>query len=74
MPELVTTSMEMYAETALLLARTPPELARIRNKIAANRTTAPLFDTALFTAHLESAYVLLTERQRRGEPPEPFAV
>jgi predicted O-linked N-acetylglucosamine transferase (SPINDLY family) len=74
MPELVTTSMEMYVETALRLARTPAELAGIRTRIAANRTTAPLFDTALFTAHLESAYVQMTERHSRGEPPEAFAV
>jgi predicted O-linked N-acetylglucosamine transferase (SPINDLY family) len=74
LPELVTPSMDAYAETAVRLARTPQELARIRDKIAVNRTTAPLFDTARFTAHLEAAYVQMTERHRRGEPPEALAV
>lgn len=74
MPELVTQSMDAYAETAIRLAHRPPELASIRDKIAANRATAALFDTALFTARLEAAYVQMTERLRRGEPPEAFAV
>jgi predicted O-linked N-acetylglucosamine transferase (SPINDLY family) len=73
-PELATPSMEEYVATALRLARTPPELARIRDKIAANRGTTPLFDTGLFTSHLEAAYSRMVEHHRRGEPPEGFAV
>ena len=74
LPELVTRSMEDYAAAALRLARLPEELARIRATIAANRATSPLFDTGLFTAHLESAYREMAERHRRGQPPEAFSV
>ena len=34
-----------------------------------NRATCPLFDTARFTRSLESAYLTMHERHRRGEPP-----
>jgi predicted O-linked N-acetylglucosamine transferase (SPINDLY family) len=74
LPELATQSMEDYAAAALRLARLPEELATIRATIAANRGTSPLFDTGLFTTHLEAAYGTMAERHRRGQPPEAFSV
>jgi predicted O-linked N-acetylglucosamine transferase (SPINDLY family) len=74
LPELATQSMEDYAAAALRLARLPEELATIRATIAANRATSPLFDTGLFTTHLEAAYGTMAERHRRGQPPEAFSV
>ena len=38
------------------MAREPARLKAIRDKLAANRATAPLFDMARFTRNLESAY------------------
>jgi predicted O-linked N-acetylglucosamine transferase (SPINDLY family) len=49
-------------------------LKGLRDKLARNRLTQPLFDTARFTRNLESAYITMLERHRRGEPPESFAV
>jgi predicted O-linked N-acetylglucosamine transferase (SPINDLY family) len=74
LPELITTSLEDYEALALKLAREPTLLAAIKAKLANNRDTCPLFDTARFTRHIEAAYTTMWERQQRGEPPECFAV
>jgi len=54
--ELITHSPQEYEATALALARDPARLRAIRDKLAANRTSAPLFDTARFTRNLENAF------------------
>jgi predicted O-linked N-acetylglucosamine transferase (SPINDLY family) len=74
LPELITQTVEEYETLALTLARNPAMLKGLRDKLARNRLTQPLFDTARFTRNLESAYITMLERQRRGEPPESFAV
>ena len=56
LPELVTSSLAEYEALALALARNPGRLAEIRAKLIRNRDIAPLFDTARFTRHLETAY------------------
>ncbi|MBU3578104.1 UDP-N-acetylglucosamine-peptide N-acetylglucosaminyltransferase, partial [Polynucleobacter sp. UK-Kesae-W10] len=38
-------------------------------KLAANRLSTPLFDTPLFTKHLESAYQQMYERYQAGLAP-----
>jgi protein O-GlcNAc transferase len=72
--ELITTSLEEYEALALRLAREPTLLAAIKGKLANNRDTCPLFDTARFARHIEAAYTIMWERQQRGELPEGFAV
>lgn len=74
LPELITTTLEDYEALALKLAREPALLASIKAKLAANRRTAPLFNTARYTRHLEAAYITMYERAQRGEKPESFAV
>ncbi len=56
LPELITRTAQEYEATALSLARDPERLKTIREKLAANRATAPLFDITAFTRNLESAY------------------
>jgi predicted O-linked N-acetylglucosamine transferase (SPINDLY family) len=72
--ELATASVAEYEALALALARDPRSLADVKARLARNRTTHPLFDTARFTRHMEAAYRAMWERGRRGEPPEAFAV
>lgn len=55
LPELVTKSAEDYEVLAYELATDPARLAEIRGRLAANRATAPLFDTARFTRDFEQA-------------------
>jgi len=74
LPELITHTAEEYEALALRLAQDPAMLKGLRGKLARNRLSQPLFDTARFTRNLESAYVTMWERHQRGEPPESFAV
>jgi predicted O-linked N-acetylglucosamine transferase (SPINDLY family) len=74
LPELITTSLSDYESLALRLAAEPALLAAWRARLAANRRSTPLFDTARFTAHLEAAYLEMWRRHERGEAPSTFAV
>jgi protein O-GlcNAc transferase len=74
LPELVTESLKEYEALALKLANDPVSLLAIKAKLARQREVYPLFDTARFTRHIESAYVTMWERYQRGERPEAFAV
>jgi predicted O-linked N-acetylglucosamine transferase (SPINDLY family) len=49
-------------------------LASIRARLAQNRGTCPLFDTARFTRNLEAAYRVMMARARAGAAPQAFAV
>lgn len=74
LPELVTTSEADYAALALALATDAPRLAGLRARLAANRTTHPLFDTAATTARVERAFEAMHRRRLDGLAPAPFAV
>jgi protein O-GlcNAc transferase len=74
MPELITNSLDEYAALARSLALNPEALKRIKEELARNRSTCPLFDTVRFRTHIEKAYVTMLEQHRRGEPPKGFAV
>jgi protein O-GlcNAc transferase len=41
------------------LATNPQCLLSLRQKLAVNRSSQPLFDTALFAKHIEFAYVAM---------------
>jgi protein O-GlcNAc transferase len=72
--ELVTDSLKEYERRALELASNRALLQQIRERIAKNRRTTPLFDTNRFREQIESAYIAMYERQRRGERPQGFTV
>lgn len=74
LPELVTTNLADYEALALKLAREPALLAEIRAKLAGNRDTYALFDTARLTRHIEAAYTTMWEIFQRGDAPKSFAV
>src|SRR5262245_15129358 len=74
LPELITTTLEEYEALALRLARDRAALAAVKEKLARNRDTYPLFDTGRFTRNLEAGYVSMWERYQRGERPLTFAV
>ncbi len=74
LPELITATREQYRELAVRLAHNPAELQQLRDKLAGNRLTAPLFDTVRYTRHLESAFTSIYERHQAGLPPAPVAV
>ncbi len=74
LPELVTASPGEYEALAVRLAEEPSRLASIRQRLAAARRSAPLFDTAAYTRRLESAFARMVARAREGLPPESFEV
>jgi len=48
----------------------PEKLKIIKDKLVNNLPTAPLYDTPLFTRHLESAYLTMYERYQQGLDPD----
>lgn len=70
LPELVTHSQEEYESLAIELANCPDKIKKIKDKLLANLSTAPLYDTQLFTKNLESAYRTMYERHHQGLKPE----
>ncbi len=73
-PELIVPSLDVYEEAAIALARDPQRLADLRGRIAANRSTTPLFDTARFARHLEHAYDTMRRRSLAGGPASAIVV
>jgi len=70
LPELITTNQEQYESLAIQLALHPEKLKIIKDKLINNLPTAPLYDTPLFTRHLESAYLTMYDRHQHGLDPD----
>jgi len=67
LPELITHTLEEYEAKALELLREPGKLQELRARLVRQRLNSPLFDTARYTAHLESAYRQMHQRASQGE-------
>jgi protein O-GlcNAc transferase len=70
LPELITTTQEQYEALAVDLAANRKRLEELTEKLGRNRLTKPLFDTSLYTKHLEDAYTQMYERYQADLPPE----
>jgi predicted O-linked N-acetylglucosamine transferase (SPINDLY family) len=57
LPELVTDDIDAYEALACALATDPGRLGALRERLARNRGSSPLFDGALFARNLEAAYL-----------------
>jgi predicted O-linked N-acetylglucosamine transferase (SPINDLY family) len=74
LPELITVTPQAYEAMAIELARNPEKLHALKQKLASNRLTTPLFDTPQFTKDLEQAYVQMYSRYQADLPPENIVV
>ncbi len=74
LPELVTDNLVDYERRALELAHEPRRLRELKDRLLANRSRSPLFDTRRFCRHLEAAYEQMWRRAENGEPPMTFRV
>jgi protein O-GlcNAc transferase len=74
MPELIASDLKGYERMAVDWARHPHALTSLRSKLAIQRTIAPLFDTRLFTRHVEAAFQTMWKRHMTGQGPASFAV
>ncbi len=75
LPELICADLDAYEALAVRLASEPAALAAVRDRLAANRLTTPLFDTTGFVRDIERAYEMMwaeacgAKRTRRLEIP-----
>jgi predicted O-linked N-acetylglucosamine transferase (SPINDLY family) len=74
LPKLVAQDMADFEAEAIALAREQQRLAAMRETLAANRPTAPLFDSPRFTRDIEAAYQRMWQMHQQGEAPRSFAV
>ncbi|MFY0692142.1 MAG: tetratricopeptide repeat protein [Paracoccaceae bacterium] len=74
LPELITETEEDYEALILELATNPERLSGIRRKLAANRTTMPLFDTELYTRNFETGLQMAYDRYFEGKAPADIIV
>ena len=74
LPELITNSVGEYEALAVQLARSPAQLRAIRQRLAKNRLTEPLFDTPRFVRNLETAYNEIWNIFLSGEAPRQINV
>lgn len=74
LPELIVPDLETYERQAVHLAGRREELRQLRAKLAAHRTTWPLFDTPRFVRNLERAYRAMWDLYAAGERPQAIVV
>lgn len=74
LPELVAPTLADYVDLAVSLAADRERLAELRQRLARNRLTMPLFDTARFVRSLERAYSNIWAIHRQGASPRGFAL
>jgi predicted O-linked N-acetylglucosamine transferase (SPINDLY family) len=73
LPDLITDTERGYEALIFELATRPERLAAIRDRLAANRLSSPLFDTARYTRNLEAAFAAAHARRIAGQPPATLA-
>ena len=69
LPETIARDLDEYRRIALTLAREPARLSALKAQLAANRTSAPLFDTARFARQLETALRAIWQLHCAGRKP-----
>ena len=74
LPEMITTSQEEYESLAIQLANNPKKLKLIKEKLANNLKTAPLYNTPLFTKNIELAFFEMFDRYHNGLGPDNIRV
>ena len=70
LPELVTKTFEDYEKVAIDLAKNPLKYKIIKDKLINNISSAPLFNTSLFTKNLESAYTKMYKNYHKKLKPD----
>jgi predicted O-linked N-acetylglucosamine transferase (SPINDLY family) len=74
LPELIAHSAQQYEELAIELAQDRQRLEHIKAKLAEQRDTAPLFNTAQLTRHIEQAYAAMHARAQAGLTPQAMEI
>ena len=69
-PELVAESYDDYENIAVRLGNDPAHLKSIRAKVWSRRLKCPLFNTALYTQHLEQLFIQIWNRYTNNLLPD----
>jgi len=70
LPELITTSPHAYETLAIELGTNPEKMGIIKSKLARNLLNSPLYNTKLFTQHIELAYQKMYQRYQDNLTPD----
>ena len=70
LPELITATKEEFELLAIDLANNHDKLLKIKNRLLSNLSVSPLFNSKLFTQHLETAYKTIYKRYLDDLPPD----
>lgn len=72
--DMICASTQEYEDRAVYLATDPTALGAVRERLARNLRSEPLFDLPRFTRHLEDAYLAIWQRHLSGEGPTSLSV
>jgi len=68
--ELIVKNLAEYSELAVVLAKSPKKLDKFKMHLIKNLRTTPLFNTALYVQHLESAFFEIYNNYLKGHVPK----
>lgn len=74
LPELITHSQAEYESLAIELATHPEKIDDLKKRLLLNSLTQPLFDTALYTKHIEAAFKQMYARHQAKLAPTNFDI
>jgi len=72
--ELITNSFDQYEKKSIELALNKNLLHKIKQCLAINYSSGPLFDTAQFTKNLEFSYRKILNNHLNGNPPKHYNI
>lgn len=72
--DMVCDSIQAYEDRAVYFANNRSELSAVRERLARNLHSEPLFDLPRFVRHLEDAYQEMWQHHLLGEAPTSFSV
>ena len=70
LPELITKTQDQYESLAIQLSTNSQKFTSIKDKLVNNLSTAPLFNSPMFTQYMELAYIEMYEKYCNGIKPE----
>jgi predicted O-linked N-acetylglucosamine transferase (SPINDLY family) len=71
--DLITYSSKEYVSKAIELYSSPEKMTNLKQRLAENLKTKPLFNTRLYVNNLEVLYLEMYRRHLSGLPPETFS-
>lgn len=74
LPELIVENLQEYEKLAVELPRSPTKMQQLKEKLAANKLTFPLFDTPRLAKNIEQAYQKMWEIYASGNSPQQIII